>query len=123
MKILISNISDVPIYRQIAEAVKEEILSGGMGEGDALPSIRSLAGELSVSVITAKKAYEELEAAGYINAMQGKGFFVSPRSRELAREHRRSLIEQHILSAADAAKAAGMSKEEFAQTARDLWDL
>ena len=122
MKIIISNSSDMPIYRQIADAVKEEILSDNLHEGDPLPSIRTIARELSVSVITAKKAYEELEAMGYIKGQQGRGFFVSKKSRELAKEHKISEMEQHILSAIDICGELGLSKEELMGTVETLYD-
>lgn len=121
MDIIISNSSDTPIYAQIAEAIQRGIISGELTEGDALPSIRALARELAVSVITTKKAYEVLEAQGYIRTMQGRGSVVSARSSSLAREHRISELEQHLLDAADIARELGIGAEEFAETARELY--
>lgn len=121
--IIISNSSDTPIYLQIAEAIRYSIISGGLKEGDVLPSIRSLAKELSVSVITTKKAYEVLEGQGYIKTHQGRGSVVSARSASLAREHRLSELEQHLLEAADIARELNISAEEFAETARRLYDI
>ena len=121
MDIIISNSSDTPIYSQIAEGIQKGIISGELKEGDALPSIRALAKELSVSVITTKKAYEVLEAQGYIKTQQGKGSVVSSMSSSLAREHRISEMEQHLLAAADIARELGIGAEELAETARSLY--
>ena len=86
MDIIIRNAGDVPIYEQIVRQIKSQILRGELGEGDALPSMRLLAKELRISVITTKRAYEELEREGFITTVPGKGCFVAPRNLELARE-------------------------------------
>ena len=88
MDIIIRNAGDVPIYEQIVRQIKSQILRGELGEGDALPSMRLLAKELRISVITTKRAYEELEREGFITTVPGKGCFVAPRNLELAREER-----------------------------------
>lgn len=121
MNIIISNSSDTPIYTQIAEGIQRSIIGGELTEGDALPSIRALAKELSVSVITTKKAYEVLETQGYIKTQPGKGSVVSARSSSLAREHRLSELEQHLFEAADIARELGMSADELAETAKALY--
>ena len=121
MNIIISNSSDTPIYSQIAEGIQKSIISGELTEGDSLPSIRALAKELSVSVITTKKAYEVLETQGYIKTQPGKGSVVSARSSSLAREHRISELEQHLLAAADIARELGIGAEELAETAKALY--
>ncbi len=113
MNIIISNTSDTPIYEQIVQCIQRDIINGVLSEGDALPSIRTLAKDLSVSVITTKKAYEELESKGYIETRPGKGSFVSKRSGSLAREHKQSQMEQHLLNAIDISKELNLSYEEF----------
>ena len=96
MNIIISNSSSVPIYEQIKEAIKNEIISGELAEDTALPSIRSLASDIKISVMTIKKAYDELESEGFIVSRQGKGTFVAPKNTELAREQAQRDIESHI---------------------------
>lgn len=121
MNIIISNSSDTPIYEQIVEAVQKSIICGELGESDALPSIRSLARELSVSVITVKKAYETLEAKGYIMTQAGKGSIVSAKSSVLAREHKISVMEQHILSAIDISRELMMDCDELKAVFDELY--
>lgn len=113
MNIIISNSSDTPIYSQIVQCIQRDIVSGVLSEGDSLPSIRTLAKELSVSVITTKKAYEILEAQGYIETRQGKGSVVSKKSGTLAREHKVSNMEQHLLEAIDISKELNLSYSEL----------
>ena len=113
MNIVISNTSDTPIYAQIVECIRREIANGALREGDMMPSIRSLAKDLSVSVITTKKAYEQLEAQRYIETRAGKGSFVSARSGALAREHKISDMEQHLLAAIDISRELGMTDEDL----------
>lgn len=122
MNIIISNRSDIPIYQQLVNAVKGEIVRGALKEGEGLPSIRMLSKELSISVITTKKAYEILEESGYIKTVPGKGSFVSARSRELAEEYRVSQLEQYLLSAIDLANEMGLTQEAFHQTVDRLYD-
>ncbi len=121
MYIILSNNSDVPIYRQIADGVRNNIISGELSAGDALPSIRSLARELGVSVITTKHAYELLEQQGYITTTPQRGSVVSARSASLAAEHRRAALEQQLLSAIDTAKELNIGEDEFIEIARELF--
>lgn len=99
MDIILSNASGKPIYEQITDQVKEQIMSGALSAGDALPSMRLLAKELRISVITTKRAYEELERDGFICTVAGKGSFVAQQDVELARESSLREIELHLQSA------------------------
>lgn len=112
MDIIIRNAGDVPIYEQIVRQIKSQILRGELGEGDALPSMRLLAKELRISVITTKRAYEELEREGFITTVPGKGCFVAPRNLELAREDTLRRVEEHLSQAVDAARTGGVSDQE-----------
>ena len=105
--------SGAPIYQQIAEQMKTDILSGKMKQGEYLPSIRSLAKELKISVITTMKAYELLEAEGLVTAAQGKGFYVNAQDSEMLREQHLRKVEDALQEAIAAAKIAGMSEEEL----------
>lgn len=111
MKILQN--SDVPIYKQIAAQFKEDIMSGVIGEGEYLPSIRGLAKDLKISVITTMKAYEQLTEEGLISPVQGKGYIVNPQDREMVREQHLRLLEQHLQDALEAAKLAGVTRDEL----------
>lgn len=113
MNILISNASGDPIYLQIVNQLKEEILKGTLPPGEALPSIRSLAKDLRISVITTKRAYEELEKSGYIDTVAGKGSFVAPQNRELLKEQRLRKIESGISSLLKEARLIGLSPEDL----------
>ena len=113
MDIIISNSSGKPIYEQITEQVKALIISGELKEGDALPSMRLLAKELRISVITTKRAYEELEREGFLTTVPGKGCFVAPRDLELVREDCLRRVEEHLTQAVDIAKSGGISLEEL----------
>lgn len=115
MKIIISNNSDDPIYEQIKKQIKMAILNGELVEGEMLPSIRILAKDLKVSVITTTKAYSELEAEGFVKNMQGKGCFVLPSNSEMMRETLFRQIEDNLLEAARVAKLARITKQEFEQ--------
>ena len=99
MHLTISNQSDKPIYEQIVQQIKGAILSGELSEGDALPSLRLLAKELRISVITTKRAYEELEREGFIVSLTGKGSFVAGANTELIREEHLRLLEDHLREA------------------------
>ena len=105
--------SGVPIYQQIAEQMKTDILTGKMKQGEYLPSIRSLAKELKISVITTMKAYELLEAEGLVTAAQGKGFYVNAQDSEMLREQHLRKVEDALQEAIAASKIAGMSEEEL----------
>jgi len=111
MKILQS--SDMPIYQQIAEQFREQILSGKLKNGEYLPSIRGLARELKISVITTMKAYESLEAEGLVTAMQGKGYYVNAQNTEMLREQHLRKTEEFLSGAISSAEIAGLSDEEL----------
>ena len=111
MKILQN--SGEPIYQQIANQFKEDILSGKMKQGEYLPSIRGLAKELRISVITTMKAYEELEKQGLITAVQGKGYYVNAQDTEMLKEQHMRKMEEYLMNAIAAAKIAGISDKEL----------
>lgn len=96
MNIIISNSSSIPIYEQIKNAIIDAIIDGDIKEDESIPSIRALAQDIRISVMTIKKAYDELEKEGYIVTRQGKGSFVAPRNKELVLEQARKEIEEHI---------------------------
>ncbi len=112
--------SGIPIYKQIAEQLKSDILSGKMKEGEYLPSIRGLAQELRISVITTMKAYEELQAEGLVTAVQGKGFYVNAQDTELRREQHMRKVEEALSEAIKAAAVAGLSDQELVETLQTL---
>ena len=111
MELYISNSGQEPIYAQITRQIKAKILNGELQQGDALPSIRLLAKELRISVITTKRAYEDLEADGFITTMPGRGSFVAPQNPALHRQH-----------AIDAARRGGITKDEVRETLDLLWE-
>ena len=115
MTILIDNKSGQPIYEQIVSQLREQIFSGAVKEDEALPSIRDLARDLRISVITTKRAYEELAAAGLIYTLPGKGSFVAARNMELLREEHLRQIEEHLSAALTLARGAGLSLEDLRQ--------
>ncbi len=118
MKILQN--SGVPIYQQIAEQFKADILAGKMKQGEYLPSIRGLAKDLRISVITTMKAYEELEQQGLITAVQGKGYYVNAQDSEMLREQHMRKMEEHLTNAISAARVAGVSNSELVGTLQVL---
>lgn len=122
MHIIISNQSGKPIYEQITEQIKALIISGELGEGDALPSMRLLAKELRISVITTKRAYEELEREGFVTSIPGKGSFVAGKNTEFLKEEQLRKVEEHLQEAVKAAQLCGMEKEELMETLRLLWE-
>lgn len=113
MNIIITNAAGTPIYEQIASQIKGMIMSGKLKEGDALPSMRTLAQDLRISVITTKRAYEILEAEGMIQSFTGRGSFVAAQNPELLREQNLREIEKHLTAAADIAKQSGISNDEL----------
>ena len=121
MELYISNAGQEPIYAQITRQIKEQILSGKLKEGDALPSIRLLAKELRISVITTKRAYEDLENEGFIVTQPGKGSFVAPQNPELQREEMLKRVEQHLQNAVDAARQGGIGRGEVIEMLDLLW--
>ena len=120
MKIIISNQSELPIYAQIREQLKEQILNGQIEEGSTLPSIRQLAKEVGVSVITTTRAYSDLEMEGFIATMQGKGSVVLPTDNDLLREQYLLRIEEGLSTAVETARAMGMPDEELVAVLRNL---
>ena len=120
MELVISNASNLPIYEQIVEGIKRHIAAGELRAGDMLPSIRALAKDLRISVITTKRAYEELEREGFIYTVAGKGCFVAARSREWMREDLLRQIEEHLQELSRLATAAGVSGEELCRMLRTL---
>lgn len=118
MKILQN--SGVPIYQQIAEQFKVEILAGKMKQGEYLPSIRGLAKDLRISVITTMKAYEELEQQGLVTAVQGKGYYVNAQDSEMLREQHMRKMEEHLTNAISAARIARVSDSELLGTLQIL---
>jgi GntR family transcriptional regulator len=113
MDIIITNSSGEPIYMQIVTQIKEQIISGRLQEGEMLPSMRNLAMQLRISVITTKRAYEELEREGFIESYSGRGSFVRAQNMELLREEQLRQIEELLRQAIDKAKPAGISMEEL----------
>lgn len=113
MNIIISNLSEQPIYEQITTQIKDLIIKGELKEAEMLPSIRSLAKELQISVITTKRAYEELERDGYITTVPGKGSFVAAQNRELIKESRMRIVEEKLIEAVNAAKSIGLTFDEM----------
>lgn len=122
MDIIISNNADSPIYEQIKEQIKLQILNGDLKEGDALPSMRLLAKELRISVITTKRAYEELEREGFIESFTGKGSFVKAMNKEVVKETLVYEIETLLEEVIDKAVIARLSYEELNQILKLLYD-
>ena len=120
MDIIISNSSGVPIYEQIVRQLKGLILSGRLPEGEALPSIRALAKDLKISVITTKRAYDELEAEGFLYTVAGKGCFVAEKNLDLIREQQLKELENHLTAAAGLAKSCSVTVEELIDMLRVL---
>lgn len=113
LHIIISNASDKPLYQQIKDQLKDAILKGELHEGDALPSIRSFAGELSVSVLTVRRVYDELEQEGFAVSQAGRGTFVFAGNLELLREAKRRLVEEALQNAVKNAKLFGITRGEL----------
>ncbi|MDY5601028.1 MAG: GntR family transcriptional regulator [Schaalia hyovaginalis] len=113
MDIIISNSSNKPIYEQIASRIRDAILSGELAPGQALPSIRALANDLKVSVITTKRAYADLETAGFIDSVQGKGSFVTGGSLELQREEALRTLESRLAAIVEDGAALGLEAKDL----------
>ena len=120
MEIIIRNTSDQPIYDQICTQLKAQIVAGALEPGALLPSIRALAKDLKVSVITTKRAYDELETEGYVYTVAGKGCFVAEKDLDLIREQKLKELEGHLSAAVRLAKTCGLSREELFETLRIL---
>ena len=115
--------SGVPIYQQIAEQLRADILAGKLKDGEYLPSIRGLAKDLRISVITTMKAYEQLEAEGLVTAAQGKGFYVNAQDSEMLKEQHLRRVEEALAEAIRAARIAGMTGKELQEILRTLLDM
>lgn len=113
MNIILSNASDKPIYEQITQQIKNAIMKQELLPGSPLPSIRMLAKELKISVMTTKRAYSDLEKDGFIETVAGKGSFVSSQNQDFIREENLRLLESHLHRAVEFAKIAGLSKEQL----------
>lgn len=113
MNIIISNASPDPIYEQIKRQIKQQIIGGDLPEGSPLPSIRRLARELQISVITTKRSYEDLEREGFIDTVAGKGSFVSRQNSEFLREKQMKMVEDKLYVAVTQAKISGISLDEL----------
>lgn len=121
MKILQN--SDIPIYKQISAQFREDIMNGGIKEGEYLPSIRGLARDLKISVITTMKAYEELASEGLVTAVQGKGYLVNPQDHEMIKEQHLRKLEQYLQNALEAARIAGISTDEVIEMIKMLGSI
>lgn len=122
MKILIKNGSPIPIYEQVKNAIKDEILQGNVSPGEKLPSVRSLARELSISILTVKKSYDELELEGFIESRQGLGTFVGNYDPKLKFEEKQKKLEESLLSAISMAKDIGMTKSDLIKVLEYLYE-
>ncbi|HLR33823.1 MAG TPA: GntR family transcriptional regulator [Tissierellales bacterium] len=122
MKIIISNSSNQPIYEQIYRQIKAMIIKGELREGEILPSIRGLARDLQISVITTKRAYDELEKEGFIETMQGKGSFVASQNKELMKERKLKIIEEKLIEVVKESKMLGISYGEIEEMLKILFE-
>ena len=122
MNIIISNANDKPIYDQIYQQIKTAILAGELSSGQALPSIRALAKDLRISVITTKRAYDELERSGFIYTIPGKGSFVSAKNTELMREEHLKQMEEHMTAIRSLARLTGLSREAVEEMWSIMWE-
>ena len=120
MELIIRNTAGQPIYDQISSQLKAQIVAGTRQPGDALPSIRGLAKDLKISVITTKRAYDELEAQGFITTVAGKGCFVAEKNLDLIREQQLKNLEDHLSAAAELAKSCGVAPSELQDMLRIL---
>lgn len=119
MKIILNNNSMVPVYEQVVEQIKNEIIQESLKAGEPLPSVRALSGELKISALTVKKAYDRLEEEGFIVTVHGKGSFVENTDRQLALEARRKAVEDDLAKVVVKAKAVGMDNNEI----REIMDI
>ncbi len=122
MHLVISNSSSVPIYEQIKEQIIEQIMNDELKEDEMLPSIRSLSKDIKISLMTIKKAYDQLESDGYIVSIAGKGTFVAPRNSNLVKEHAQKEIEDNIKKAIDLAVRYDISKDEIIDLVNMLYE-
>ena len=119
MHIILNHSSMIPIYEQIVDQVKNQIIGGAISENEALPSVRALSAELKISALTVKKAYDRLEEEGFVVTVHGKGTFVAATERELAVEARRKAVEDDFANAIEKARAVGMTEAEI----RDIVEI
>jgi|SRR5690625_977936 len=122
MQIIISNSSKEPIYEQITNQIKSSVLTGELQEGASLPSIRQLAKDLQISVITTKRAYEELEKDGFIYSIVGKGSFVAEQNLEIIREKKLKVIEEQLSAVITNSREIGLSLDELQQLLNFLYE-
>lgn len=115
MRVVLSNSSGVPLYQQVKEQIGTAILTGDLAEGDALPSVRALARDLRISIITTTRAYAELSAEGFISTVPGKGAYVLPLDSALLREQLLRQVEEGLQTALDAARRAGLGRDELVE--------
>lgn len=123
MQILINHSSMVPIYEQVADQVKKNIISGELKEGQVLPSVRALSSQLRISALTVKKSYDRLEDEGFVVTVQGKGTYVSTGDLSFAEEARRRAVEDDFKKAVDKATAAGMRPEEILEIVKIMLEV
>lgn len=122
MNIIITNSSGLPIFEQIENAIKEAIFSNELKEGEMLPSVRSLANELKISFLTVKRAYDELEKAGFIKTVQGKGSYVSPKNLDLIKEEKLKEIQDYIEKVYEVSKLSNITKEEVSELFKMIFE-
>ena len=122
MHIILNHSSMVPIYEQLMEQIKSDIIQSELKEGEALPSVRTLAGELRISALTVKKAYDKLEEEGFVTTVHGKGTYVSASDKQLALEARKKAIEDDFDKVIDQALSMGMKKEEISEVVKLILD-
>jgi GntR family transcriptional regulator len=122
MRVVISNASNEPIYEQITRQIRQQIINGDLAEGDPLPSIRRLAKELQVSVITTKRSYDDLEREGFIDTVAGKGTFVAAQNAEFLREKRLTTVQEKLAEAVDDARLYGVDEEQLHELMRVLFE-
>lgn len=122
MNIIITNSSGIPIFEQIENAIKEAIFSNELKEGEMLPSVRSLANELKISFLTVKRAYDELEKAGFIKTVQGKGSYVSPKNLDLIKEEKLKEIQDYIEKIYEVSKLSNITKEEVSELFKMIFE-
>lgn len=122
MNIILSNSNGIPIFEQIENAIKEAIFSNELKEEDMLPSVRNLANDLKISFLTVKRAYDELEQAGFIKTVQGKGSFVAPKNLELIKEEKLKEIQDYIEKVYNISKIANISEDEVKELFRMIFE-
>ena len=113
MKIIINNTSMIPVYEQLMDQIKQEIIDGTLKEGEALPSVRNLAGELKISALTVKKAYDKLEEEGFTVTVHGKGSYVAETDRQLAIEARKKAVEDDFAASVSKARSVGLTDDDI----------